>query len=669
MKPLPPAGMNHERGNRFLAAGAGLFLLVPLSSAGNLEQVPVVLPLTLASLVALSAWRPAAGLIFLSAAIPVSQWIGRGLNLHTLRMAEALVLAVLSGALVGLALAPGKRAGGGSAFPPGVRPAACLLAAAAAASVAVEWCLARAGVPVSLPAAADSIGSLFTTHLHRTAAPTPGLVDAARLVEGVGLLVLVLECSRRYPYVPRGLALASLAGAAGAALLNLRFMVADVATAPSDPWMDMLAWYLSGTPRLAVHVADPNAAGSYFLMMALTGMGLTVAGAGALARISALSTSAIGAAFWLAGSRAAVAAALLLGLGTATWWIRKRWAMLGRRTVLAGVVLATVVLPIAMVSAYPGRGGVDGAVTSARVRVELVATSLRMWSTEPLFGVGAGRYYNLSDRFMGPAIESVWRENAHNNFLQIGAELGAVGFAGFAWLLVAGGRRVREALRTRSGSSEPLLIGAGAGVIAYLVTCLAGHPLLVPETAYPFWIMGGLVVALAHRRLPSSTVSGRRCFVTGLAIGLFLLATVPFRVDAAVRDLALRQDSRFGAFDWEIDPAGGRRFRWIGPRATFFVPDGDGAVRVPLRALHARLDRPVRVDVAVGGQRIARLPLIRSDWVHFAFGLPESGGWRGLHRLDLTVDPPWRADERRNGDARTLGVQIGRIETPTSARQ
>ena len=661
--------MNDEPASRPLAAGAALVLFLPLSSAGNLEHVPFVLPLALALLVALSAWRPAVGLVALSASIPVSQWMGRVVELHALRMAEALVLAVLTGALVGLALDPGKRSARGSAVPPGVWLAAWLLAAAAGASVAVEWCLARAAVPVTLSVVTDSIRSVSASYLYRTAAPSPGLVDAARLVEGVGLLVLILGCSRRHPELPRRLAVASLAGAAGAAMLNLCVMVADVVTATGDPWVDTLVWYLSGRPRLAVHVADPNAAGSYFLMMTLTGVGLAAGGRRAAARACGLSSLAIGAALWLAGSRAAVAAALLVGLGTAAWWIRKRWPMLRLRTVLAGVVLAAVVLPISIVSAYPARNGIDGAVTSARIRVEFVATSLRMWSTEPLFGVGSGRYYDLSDQFMGPALDPLWRENAHNNFLQIGAELGAVGFVGFAWLLLAGGRRVREALRNRPRSPEPLLIGAGAGVAAYLVTCLAGHPLLVPETAYPFWIMGGLVVALAHRGLPSSTVPGRRCLVAGPAIGLFLLATVPFRIDAAVRDAALRQDSRFGAFDWELDPAGGRRFRWLGPRATFFVPGGDGAVRVPLRALHARLDRPVRVDVAVGGQRIARLPLIRGDWVHLALSLPESGGWRGLHRLDLTVDPPWRADERRNGDARTLGVQVGRIEVPPSGQQ
>ena len=59
-----------------------------------------------------------------------------------------------------------------------------------------------------------------------------------------------------------------------------------------------------------------------------------------------------------------------------------------------------------------------------------------MWATDPIFGVGAGRYYGMSERFMGPFIRDLWRENAHNNFLQIGAELGALGLLGFLGLLI-----------------------------------------------------------------------------------------------------------------------------------------------------------------------------------------------------------------------------------------
>ena len=207
-------------------------LLLPLSSAANLERVPLALPAALALVVALSVWRPASGLVVLSALVPVSGWLGRMAELHVFRMAEALVLAVLTGALVGLALGSRRGAAAGFGFP--AWPAVLLLAAAAA-SAAVEWCLARVGLPVTLSMVSDFVGSISTAYLFRTPVPSPGLVDAALLVEGVALLLLITVCAGRHPDLPRRLAIASLAGAACAAVINLTVMVTDVVISPFDP--------------------------------------------------------------------------------------------------------------------------------------------------------------------------------------------------------------------------------------------------------------------------------------------------------------------------------------------------------------------------------------------------------------------------------------------------
>ena len=638
-----------------------LVLLVPLSSATTLDQVPFVVPAALTLLVVLSACRPTAGLVILSALIPVAGWLEQSLELLPLRMAETLVLAVLAGALAGLGHDSRSSAVRGSPLPKGVWPFAFLLAAASVASSVLEWRLSRLGVTGTLASVSDFFGSLSTTYLHRDALPVPGLVDAALLIEGVTLFLVILDCSRRRPDLPRRLVVASLAGAACVALVTLSAVV-DRVVSSSVP-MEEVAWYLGGVGRPSSHVADVNAVGSYFLLMALTGIGLTLAGGRRLAYCGGLLSLAVGAAFWLAGSRTAVAAALIVSVGALT---RSGWRpkpTRGRRPgTAAGAALLAVVLFIIVLWAYPGRDGAAGALTSARIRVDFVATSFRMWATDPIFGVGAGRYYGSSERFMGPFIRDLWRENAHNNLLQIGAELGLLGLLGFVGLLVAGARSVRDALRIRGGPPEPLLAGASAGIAGYLVTCLAGHPLLTPETAYPFWIVGGVAVALAHRRSVASTVPARSYVIAAVGISWFFVGTADVRVDEAVRDAAARQDARFGAFAWEIDPDAGRRFRWTGPRAAFFIPGDEYAVPIPLRVPHASRDRLVTVDVAVDGARIARIPFFHDHWVQVPLMLPASGGWYGIHRVALTVAPPWPPGDRQNGDGRTLGVMVGKIE-------
>ena len=640
------------------AVAAGLTLL----SAAEPGRVPAPALAALALLPALSAWRPAAGLVAVTALVPVSRWLSQ--FDVPLRLAEALVLAVLAGALARLALDAGR--GARPAAPaPGPGPAAVLLAAAAAASVAVELAAAQAGVREFWTLA--WLGALRGDYLFGGWAGVTGLVDAARLIEGAVLLLVVLAWSRREPGLPRRLAAATLVGAAGAAALNLYLLLEELLAAESAT---TLAGYLRGSYRLAGHVSDVNATGSYFLLAGLAGLGLIAGGRGARRPVTpAAATAAVlaaGAACWLSGSRSALAAAALVGLAGGAWWAWKRRPRGRLRLAAAGALLAALLaLPLAVAAAYPGRGA-GAAADSLRHRIEFTTRSLRMWRTEPLFGVGAGRYLLLlSEQFAGDdAAPRFRRENAHNNFLQIAAELGAVGIAAFLALLAACASRVWRALGARDGP-DPLLAGAGAGAAAYLLTCLTGHPLLTSETAWPFWIVLGVAAARAERLLPASRAGARRAAAAGWAAGLLLLATVPFRADAAVGGLTAGQprsaldNLRGGTFGPETGPRG-RCFRWSGPYATFLLPGYARAVRVPLRAPHARRDRPVTVEIALGGRPARRIPLPDGRWTTVPLPLVADPPG-GVHRVDLTVDPPWTPRERRNGDGRTLGVQVGAL--------
>ena len=235
-----------ERLPTFIAA---LSLLSLLASVGYVEDASIALPTAMALLVALSACRPAIGLVVLSSLVPVSVWLGRIAGLHTLRLSEALVLAVLAGALVNLALGSRGRATQGCEYPPGVLPAALWLMAAAVTSVVIQSPVFQFGASVIWPATADLAAFMAATYLYQPAVRAPGLADAALLVEGIVLLLVILACSTSDPRLPRRLAIASLAGATGAAIVNLSVMDADiVASAPS---MGGLTRYITGSARLA----------------------------------------------------------------------------------------------------------------------------------------------------------------------------------------------------------------------------------------------------------------------------------------------------------------------------------------------------------------------------------------------------------------------------------
>ena len=75
---------------------------------------------------------------------------------------------------------------------------------------------------------------------------------------------------------------------------------------------------------------------------------------------------------------------------------------------------------------------------TVRTRLALSKAALQMTKGAPAFGVGIGRYYELSGEFAPQVFREMstgtTRENAHNNFLQVLAE---EGIAGLLALLLA----------------------------------------------------------------------------------------------------------------------------------------------------------------------------------------------------------------------------------------
>jgi hypothetical protein len=269
-----------------------------------------------------------------------------------------------------------------------------------------------------------------------------------------------------------------------------------------------------------------------------------------------------------------------------------------------------------MVWVYYPRDRNAAAGLAFEIRASLARGALEMARAEPLFGVGAGRFYALSidytlRKHIGP------RENAHNNFLQVLAELGFPGLVLFVSVVTLA---LREALRS---SGESLIVaGSAAGAAAYLLTCLAGHPLLVEAAAYPFWI------ALALAAAPMAASGGIRRQSIGVIAALIIaiLVSLPFRIARAERQADLEHAST-GFSLWQRE-ADGRRYRLAGGQATFFAPAAATAVQIPLRAGTAA-SSPLEVRFRVGGEDSQRIPL------------HPGGGWTSV-RLPLSERPVGR---------------------------
>jgi hypothetical protein len=300
---------------------------------------------------------------------------------------------------------------------------------------------------------------------------------------------------------------------------------------------------------------------------------------------------------------------------------------------------------------------------SFSARADFMITGLRMIASAPLFGVGIGRYFELSGRFMPASIYWFYfHENAHNNFLQIGGELGLVGLAAFGWFLAAAGWRIVRAARARQ--EDTLLVAVAAGAATFVATWSTSHPMLVPEIAYAFWIVLGVALARTDVDLRDDmrdTDAGGRRRIGATVIALLLVCSVPPRASAAARDAPLDRMT-FGFYDWESD--NGFPYRWSSRRATFFVPAGARELDLPVRSMMiVGHQEPVTFSVAVNGRVLDTFPITQGNWETVQLRLPPTAGAAGFTRIDVITTPSWTpAATGANHDVRVLGVQIGRPE-------
>jgi O-antigen ligase/Flp pilus assembly protein TadD len=137
----------------------------------------------------------------------------------------------------------------------------------------------------------------------------------------------------------------------------------------------------------------------------------------------------MGGAIFLSGSRGGVLA-LAVGMAVLLWARKPALAFAGAALGFAGLFL----IPNPWVTRLSSLSQVD---VYAYSRLSIWKSALKMMLDHPWFGVGLGQFEYFSPRYAFP-VESHWAkygrvaENAHNEYLQVGAETGVMGLA--VWL-------------------------------------------------------------------------------------------------------------------------------------------------------------------------------------------------------------------------------------------
>jgi O-antigen ligase len=587
-----------------LAGGATLAWHVAGALAG--PAMPARVAAAALVVAALTAWRPAAGL----AAVVVLAPAGLLLAEPPAAAAELLAWTFLAAWLL-----PVRRPLAAAPLPRAVAVPALVYFACVFGSWLAQALPGATGVdPLALP--------LFFLRL-----PAEYLANPAQepytwrfLQTAAGLSVLVAAASVAAPD-PRRRRAVAYAAALGAAVLAL-LTAADVLRQWADQGYGAryLLRYVQGE-RFSLHLADLNAAGSHFVLG-----GLVAAAFAALERrrraLWIAAAAAIVPAIWLTGSRSAAIGGALVGLVLVP--LARGRAAAGPAARRAGIAAAPVIAVAAAVAlvAVARQPETEGSASrSLRIRAEFLQTSARMLASAPLLGVGIGRYHERSAEFMPPALRAIYpRENAHNYFAQQFAELGVVGGAAFVWLAIALLRQAWRGVRAHAGDAAAA--GLLAGCAGYLVTCLTGHPLLVPEAALPFWIAAGAAAAAPGPARVSTIRAASAAALAVIAAGAAAGALGYTRPARRPPDRALLA----------AEPAAdGRRVRRAEGHAVTYVQRFRGVLILPVFS-----KTPAVVDVDVAGWNAGRWDVPAGRWVEIEVPLKRRGLVR-FRRVDLRV--------------------------------
>jgi hypothetical protein len=638
-----------------LAIRAGIGAALAWFTIPTLFVLPIPAVAAALVVIGLTIWTPTAGLVAASAMAPAGQLLAA----PPARVAELLVWSFLSAWLLSIWRPLAQAARQSTVY-----AVAALFALWATASWVAYIVGGAAGVePLRLPVLLAR--ALPLDHL-AFSSPEPETFTLLPLLAGLALFAGTASIAQQQPRARFALAAAIVVSAAALAVLTIADVLRQWASFDYGAWF--LLRYVRGE-RFSLHLKDLNAAGSHYVLAILIAVALAYGDRQRRALWAALAVL-IAPALWIGGSRSAALGGLLVG-GSLLPLIRRGTSVrLERRHLaLASAALVALLLVAALIASRPGAQGT--ASNALWLRAQFLVTSARMIASAPMFGVGIGHYHERSNEFMPPALRDVYRhENAHNYFVQQFAELGIIGGLLFLWFtgigLWSGWSEVGQT-RGADAASAGLL----AGCCGYMLTCVTGHPLLVPEAAVPFWAAFGSVAGGAAATSESPAPTWVQIPIRRWAIVLVVVAACA-NVAVNLRRFALTSTApgERGFYDLQ-STNGAAPFVWMTRHGVFYVGPQPGTLTVPVRAPDfLESDQRFHVAVEVGGKRMGVFEAASDRWTNIEIPV-RTAAPGSFRRIDLRANRSWSPMRDRGGseDDAPRSVMVGVTRwTPAAGR-
>lgn len=211
--------------------------------------------------------------------------------------------------------------------------------------------------------------------------------------------------------------------------------------------------------------------------------------------MAALAAAVMAASIFLSGSRGGMAA-LAVQIGIFSAMVVRRRAKLGNAALAIGIFV------IAMIGAvvWVGGGQISARMSSIHsearaelsggTRVTIDRDSLRMFAEKPILGWGLATFPEVYPQFRSFYSDFVVNA-AHNDYLQLLVETGALGFVTMLWFLIV---TYRGAIRKvdknwPSDTNGAVALAAILGITGMLVHSFVDFNLQVPANAAMFYVM------------------------------------------------------------------------------------------------------------------------------------------------------------------------------------
>ncbi|MBA7497374.1 hypothetical protein ES704_00102 [subsurface metagenome] len=146
--------------------------------------------------------------------------------------------------------------------------------------------------------------------------------------------------------------------------------------------------------------------------------------------------------------------------------------------------------------------------SSLKRRIAIWKFTTLMIKDHPIFGSGLGTFKYNSLNYQAKFFDqgenrSLYpygiADKVHNEYLQLGAELGILGLGIFFWIIITYfSYGIKLLKRTKDRYKQGILIGLMGGIMAVLVDAIFGFPLHLPATLVLFWLFIGLIVSVEY---------------------------------------------------------------------------------------------------------------------------------------------------------------------------